>query len=102
MPNGSRPPTRTMASCACGHVEIEGVGAPIISLACYCKDCQEAARRIGDLPGARPVLDADGGTGYVVYRKDRVTVSKGNDLLKRLKLSDKSPTNRLVAGCCNT
>ncbi len=92
----------TKAICACGRVEIEGSGAPIVSLVCYCKDCQEAARRIGDLPGAQPVLDADGGTGYVAYRKDRVKVSKGSELLKRIKLNQKSPTNRLVAGCCNT
>lgn len=88
--------------CACGRVELETRGTPILSAACYCDDCQEAARGIEALPGARPVKGPDGGTEYVVYRKDRLRCSKGAELLQRHKLRDRSPTNRWVASCCNT
>ncbi len=88
--------------CACGRVELELRGAPILCAACYCDDCQEAAQRIEALPGAKPAKSPDGGTEYVVYRKDRVRCSKGTELLRRHKLRDRSPTNRWVASCCNS
>src|SRR5215469_7093873 len=88
--------------CACGRVELEARGEPILCAACYCDDCQEAGRRIEALPGAKPVKGADGGTEYIVYRKDRVRYIKGQELLQRNKLRDRSPTNRWVAGCCNS
>ena len=73
-----------------------------MSAACYCDDCQEAARRIEALPGAKPMKGSDGGTEYLVYRKDRVRYTKGADLLQRHKLREGSPTNRWVASCCNS
>ena len=88
--------------CACGRVELETRGAPIMAAACYCDDCQEAARRIEALPGAKPVKSPDGGTDYIVYRKDRIRCSKGAELLQRHKLRERSPTNRWVASCCNS
>jgi hypothetical protein len=91
-----------IASCACGSVELEAMGAPITSVVCYCDDCQEGARQIEALPNARPVQDPDGGTAYVIYRKDRVQCAKGAPLLKHYKLREKSVTNRVVASCCNS
>ncbi|MDR3418392.1 MAG: DUF6151 family protein [Nevskia sp.] len=91
-----------IASCSCGSVEFEAVGHAIMSVACYCDDCQEAARRIEALAGAPSMLDPDGGTAYVLYRKDRVRCSKGAGLLKAIKLRPESATNRVVAGCCNS
>ncbi|HEV2112099.1 MAG TPA: DUF6151 family protein, partial [Gammaproteobacteria bacterium] len=88
--------------CACGRVELEAQGEPIICAACYCDDCQEAASRIEALPGANQVKGSDGGTEYIVYRKDRVRYTKGAELLQRQKLRERSPTNRWVAGCCNS
>src|SRR5579859_4103149 len=93
--------TRTLR-CACGRVELETQGEPIVCAACYCDDCQEAARRIEALPGATPVKGSDGGTEYLVYRKDRVRYTKGPELLQLHKLRQGSPTNRWVAGCCNS
>lgn len=90
------------AACACGNVEFEAQGAPITSLVCYCDDCREAAREIEALPNAPPLREADGGTGYVVFRKDRVRCSKGEPLLRKHKIKENSPTNRLVATCCNS
>ena len=68
---------RTSASCRCGKVELKLAGAPIFRAICYCKSCQEAGRRHQAAPGADAVVGADGGTDYVLYRKDRVRCVKG-------------------------
>jgi hypothetical protein len=95
-------PHGRMAQCACGSVAFEASGAPIISVACYCDDCQEAARQIEALPGAAPVQEADGGTWLLLYRKDRVRITRGAELLLDHKLRDDSPTKRVIANCCNS
>jgi hypothetical protein len=89
-------------ACACGRVQCEGVGKPIFSGVCYCRDCQEGGRRIESLPHAPAVLDVDGGTAYLTYRDDRFRCISGADLLKGYKLKDGAPTQRLVASCCNS
>lgn len=93
--------TRTVR-CACGSVELEASGPPITSVVCYCDTCQEGSRRIEALAGAPAVLGPDGGTGYVMYRKDRVQYAKGAELLKGYKVEEKSSTFRVVASCCNS
>ncbi|MBI3530406.1 MAG: hypothetical protein HY067_20870 [Betaproteobacteria bacterium] len=99
----SEPPkNHTTARCSCGSVELEASGAPITSVVCYCDDCQEGARQLEALPNARPVQDPDGGTAYILYRKDRVKCSKGALLLKSHKIREKSATNRVIATCCNS
>lgn len=90
------------ASCACGSVELTASGAPIASSVCYCADCQTGARQIEALPGAGAVSDPDGGTPYLLYRKDRIACSKGAALLKNYKIKQASVTNRVVATCCNS
>ncbi len=90
------------ARCACGNVEYEATGDPILGVACYCDDCQEGARRIEALPGAPPVRDPDGGVTYILYRKDRIRCVKGGDRLQSHKLKPKTDTNRVVASCCNS
>ena len=77
-------------------------GAPIMSVVCYCDDCQSGARQIEALPNAGAVVDIDGGTAYVLYRKDRFKCTKGAHLLKGYKLKQTSTTNRMVATCCNS
>jgi hypothetical protein len=96
------PMTNLMAACACGKVEFEGRGPPIISLVCYCDDCREAARQLEALPHAPPIQDEDGGTGYIAFRKDRVRCIRGAPLLKNHKIKKKTPTNRVIATCCNS
>ncbi len=88
--------------CTCGKVELEAIGAPITCVVCYCDDCEAGARQIEALPNATAVGEPDGGVGYVVYRKDRVRIPKGAELLRGYKLREKSATNRMVATCCNT
>ena len=93
---------RLTASCLCGGVEIEATGAPIVSSVCYCTDCQRGSRQIEALPDAGSVRDDDGGTAYILFRKDRIKCAKGAELLKGYKLKDTSMTNRVVATCCNS
>ena len=96
------PQNRTVAACACGSVELEASGAPITSVVCYCDDCQNGSRHIESLPNAAPVLETDGGTAYIVYRKDRIRCSRGATLLKSYKIRAESLTNRVFAACCNS
>ena len=91
-----------IARCACGSVEYEATGDPILGVACYCDDCQAGSRQIEALPNAPPVLDPDGGTAYVLYRKDRVRCTRGGGLVRSHKLKTKTDTNRVVATCCNS
>lgn len=96
----SKPPI--IASCRCGSVKFEGTGNAIMSVVCYCDDCQEGARKIEMLPEALPVHDSDGGTAYLLYRKDRFRCMKGDQLLKDVRIRENSPTKRVVASCCNS
>jgi len=96
------PKKRTIAACSCGSVELEASGIPITSVVCYCDDCQTGSRHIESLPNAAPVLDPDGGTAYIVYRKDRIRCSRGAALLKSYKIRTESVTNRVFAACCNS
>ncbi len=91
-----------IARCSCGRVEYEATGRPIVSLICCCDDCQEGSKRLEALPGAGAVRDGDGGTAYVVYRKDRIWCARGAELLQGHRLRDGSRTSRLVASCCGS
>ena len=90
------------ATCSCGSVRCEGIGAPIVSTVCYCSDCQAGGRQIEALAGADGVLDPDGGTPYLTYRDDRFACVAGAELLIGYKLGLDAPTRRFVASCCNT
>jgi hypothetical protein len=90
------------AACSCGGVELIAFGRPIVSAACYCEDCRKGADQIEALPNAGAVRDPDGGTAYILYRKDRIKCSRGAELLRRYKLKEISITNRVVAACCNS
>ena len=94
--------TTATVNCECGQVAVEAIGAPIACVVCYCDDCQEGARQIQSLPHATAVQDPDGGTAYLVYRKDRVTCLKGTSLLRHHKIRKSSATNRVIATCCNS
>lgn len=90
------------APCRCGQVAFETTGKPIVSVSCYCRSCQEAGRQLGHLPAAPVVLDSDGGTGFVLFRKDRVRCTKGSEKLEEHRLKPDSPTRRVTAKCCNS
>jgi hypothetical protein len=89
-------------ACRCGKVRLEISGAPILSGICYCTSCQEGSRRHQALPGADIVMSPDGGTSYVLYRKDRVRCVQGREQLEERRLKPESPTRRVDARCCNS
>ena len=93
---------RTSASCRCGKVELQIVEPPILRGICYCTSCQKAGRQHQAVPGADAALAEDGGTDYVLYRKDRVRCVQGGDLFEERRLKPSSPTRRMYARCCNT
>jgi hypothetical protein len=90
------------AMCQCGKVRLELVGPPILTCSCYCPSCQEAGRQFEQLASAPPVLDPDGGTGLILYRKDRVQCVMGQQYLEEHRLKPDSPTRRVIAKCCNS
>ena len=84
------------ATCQCGKVRLEAIGQPILTAACYCTSCQDAGHRLGRL------LDPDGGTSMVLYRKDRMQRVTGRQHLEEHRLRPESPTRRVVATCCSS
>ena len=90
------------ARCRCGKVELAAIGRPIFAGTCYCTSCQEAGRRFEQLASAPAVLNPDGGTDFVLYRKDRVECANGQEYLQEHRLRPNSPTRRVVATCCNS
>jgi hypothetical protein len=90
------------ATCLCGRVMLETTGQPMVSADCHCTSCQIAGEQLEALAGAPSVLNADGGTSVVLFRKDRVRCISGQDLLAGHRLKPDSPTRRVVATCCNS
>ena len=93
---------RISAPCRCGKVELEITGPPIQHAICYCNSCQEAGLLHQADAGADACVAGDGGTDYVLYRKDRVRCIQGGDLLEERRLKPGSPTRRMYARCCHT
>jgi hypothetical protein len=93
---------RLSAICQCGKVKFEAVGPPILTASCYCTSCQEAGRRFEELASAPAVLDPDSGSGFILYRKDRVQCVMGQECLEEHRLKPDSSTRRVVATCCNS
>ena len=93
----------TPLRCACGQVQLEVLGSPILSAECLCTSCRTAGERLAALPGTATFQTATtGGTPYVLYRKDRVRFHSGQERLRELRLTPKSTTRRVTATCCNT
>lgn len=92
----------THLACACGQVRLDVEKAPIVSTECYCTSCRAAGRRFEALDAAPRILSDDGGTRFVLYRKDRVRFVAGAEHLREFRLEADSPTRRVVAVCCNT
>jgi hypothetical protein len=96
------PASMTSPTCRCGKVRLQIIGEPILRGICYCKSCQQAGRIHQAETDADPVLAEDGGTDYVLYRKDKVRCVSGGDLLSERRLKPDSPTRRMFTRCCNT
>jgi len=89
-------------TCQCGKVVFGVVGAPILTASCHCTSCRRAGRAFEELPSAAPVLDAEGGSPVLLYRKDRVLCVAGRQYLQEHRLKPDSPTRRVLATCCNS
>lgn len=88
--------------CKCHAVKIELTGSPILANICHCDTCQRGSAQIEQLPGAPQILDPYGGTPYVLYRKDRVKLLQGRELLLDQRIEGGENTRRVVASCCNS
>ena len=89
-------------ACRCGQVRFTIASTPIMRVACYCTSCRTAGREFERQLGSQPVVADDGGTDYVLYRKDRVSLVAAPDRLSEHRLKPDSPTRRTIATCCNT
>lgn len=89
-------------ACRCGKVHLALEGAPIITAECHCNSCRAASTRL-EAVGVNPrMAEPNGGTRFVLYRKDRVRFTEALDQFKEFRLKPESPTRRVIAGCCNT
>lgn len=91
----------TSLACACGQLHLELAKPPIMSVECHCDNCRAAGARLKALPGAPAIRQRDGGTHFVLYRKDRVRFVAGEGGLREFRLTPKSETRRAVTACCN-
>jgi hypothetical protein len=89
-------------SCSCGQVQLQLDKAPILTAECHCTSCRTAGAQLQQLSAAAKVIEDNGGTQFVLYRKDRVHFTRGFELLREHRLTPPSPTRRVVASCCNT
>jgi hypothetical protein len=87
-----------VAECCCGKVALLARGRAIAAAVCYCASCRQFRAN----PPNGSILDADGGTAVVLYRKDRVRCLKGEEYLDEHRLQALSKTRRVVATCCGT
>jgi hypothetical protein len=91
-----------VAQCRCGAVEIGAWSEPLVVTACYCDDCQAASERLAVSADSPPLASADGGTEFMVFRRDRIACTRGPENLEAMRLTGATKTRRMVAGCCAT
>jgi hypothetical protein len=89
-----------VARCRCGAVEVDTWAPPFIVAACYCDDCQAAALQLAS--SEDPVTTADGGSEFMLFRRDRIACGKGAEHLHAMRLREDTMTRRMVAACCTT
>jgi hypothetical protein len=91
-----------LAQCRCGAVEVSAWSDPVVVTTCYCDDCQAASERLAASANSAPLAGADGGTDFMVFRRDRIACTRGADRLEAMRLTDTTKTRRMVASCCAT
>jgi hypothetical protein len=91
-----------IAQCRCGAVEVGAWSDPILVTACYCDDCQAASERLAASGNSAPLAGADGGTEFMVFRRDRIACVRGAENLEPMRLIATSKTRRMIARCCET
>jgi hypothetical protein len=91
-----------VAHCRCGAVEVGAWSEPIVVSACYCDDCQAADERLAASANSAPAPSADGGTEFMLFRRDRIACTRGADRLEAMRLTAATKTRRMIASCCGT
>jgi hypothetical protein len=96
--------TRVDLQCRCGTMR--GVADDVRAeggnrIVCYCDDCQAFARFLTLQGGPRDLLDPCGGTEIVQLTPAQVTITKGADRLRLMRLSQRG-LMRWFAGCCRS
>ncbi len=91
-----------IAPCACGSVEVTALGKPIVSAACSLRRLPEGrgAARGSAERACRPRSRRR--DGLCALSQGPLRMLQGAELPKSHKLKDISPTNRVVATCCNS
>lgn len=89
-------------SCRCGTTRLAAEKSPILVAECCCTSCRTAGHRLETLPNAPKIVESNGATHFVLYRKDRIQFESGLDQLREHRLTPESATRRVVAICCNT
>jgi hypothetical protein len=89
-------------ACRCGKVHLHVRNAPLISAECHCDSCRAAGTRLVAAGVSPSPLNDDGGTAFVLYRKDRVEFIRGTEHLRAFRLTPDSTTLRVMAACCHT
>jgi hypothetical protein len=88
--------------CECGAVCLEILGISMMSVVCHCTSCRTAGREFDARSRVAPIVDMNGGTPVVLWRKDRVNCLRGCERLKAYRLTAESLSRRMVASCCET
>ena len=88
--------------CECGAVCLEILGTSMMSVVCHCTSCRTAGREFDARSRVAPIVDMNGGTPVVLWRKDRVNCLRGCERLKAYRLTAESLSRRMVASCCET
>lgn len=96
------PNSTTVLKCQCGEVSFSVIDEPIISAECLCSDCQAAGAFLQKQSNSPKILDENGATRFVIYRKDRVKFHSGQEKLIPHYLNQEKKTRRVISGCCNT
>jgi hypothetical protein len=88
--------------CSCGKVQLKVHGAHIASAECHCTSCRNAGARLRAEAATTTFLEPNGGTRYVLHRKDRVHLLTDPSLLRQFRLSETAKTRRVITDCCHT
>jgi hypothetical protein len=85
--------------CKCGTIKgVIGNPRSANRAVCYCKDCQDFARFLGQ---ERETLDARGGSDVIQVLPKNITFLQGMDSLACMRLTSKGMV-RWYAACCKT
>ena len=88
--------------CKCGSMRMQVRGPHIAVVECLCGDCHIAADQLEKLDGVGSMTNSLGATPYVMHRKDRITITQGQEHLRNHRIRPDATTRRVIASCCNT